>query len=144
MAQFLNKIFTNNLTIRIMKNSFSPLLIIICFLFLLVFSCKKDKPPVKTCDVLNPVTELQWLKDTIQGLEQLGSDKTKYYLISSAVYQGETVFIQTNCDPLGNSVFPVFNCTGEQVSVMGEINPESISDRSIIWVPANSACNAND
>lgn len=99
---------------------------------------------IETCDVLNPVEELQWLKDKIQGLEQLGTDQTKYILITMAVYQGETVFIQSNCNPLENSIFPIFNCKGEQIGVTGQISQESITARSVIWIPVNSVCNVND
>jgi hypothetical protein len=61
-----------------------------------------------------------------------------------AVYQGETVFIQTSCDPLGNSVFPVYNCSGELVGYLGEISSGSLTNLSVLWIPANSACNVNE
>jgi hypothetical protein len=127
-----------------MKNSLNPLLAAVCFGLLLIFSCEKEKLPVSTCDVKNPLQELTWLKDKIQGFDQLPVDQEKYIMITQAEYQGETVFIQTSCDPLGNSVFPVMNCSGELLGVLGQIRQDSLTNLSILWIPANSACNAND
>jgi hypothetical protein len=127
-----------------MKKSIT-LIAIIYIIFLLVLSCKKEKPPVKTCNVLYPANDLPWLRNTIDSLEQLSPDQTKYLLITMAVYQGETVFIESSCDPLGNSVFPVKNCSGELVGYLGQLSSDLITLRNILWVPANSACNvAND
>jgi hypothetical protein len=108
--------------------------------FLLVFSCEKDHLSDNTCNVSNPLIELDWLKNAIQNTEQLSPDVSKYYYVSMAKYNGETVFIEGNCDPLANSVFTVLNCTGESIGVMGEINPDSLTDRKIIWKTTDSAC----
>ena len=141
MAWPLESIISNNPSVRIMKKSLNPLPVI-CLIFLLVFSCKKDKPGVKTCDVLYPSQELPWLRNKIDGLEQLSPDISKYYMITMATYQGETVFIETNCDPLGNSAFPVYNCSGDQIGFLGQISQANLTNRSILWIPVNSACGA--
>jgi hypothetical protein len=120
------------------KRNFCQLMIF--SVFLLFFSCDKDHMSDNTCNVSNPLKELEWLKSTIQNIEQLSPDASKYYYISMAKYNGETVFIEGNCDPLANSVLPVLSCNGEQLGVLGEINPDSLTDRKVIWKTANSVC----
>jgi hypothetical protein len=144
MARFLGKCFSYNPFFIHMKKTFNPLLAAICFSLFLVFSCGKEKLPVTTCDVKNPLEELIWLNDKIQGFEQLPPEQEKYIMMMTAIYQGETVFIQTSCDPLGNSAFPVMNCSGELLGVTGQISQASLTNLSILWIPPNSACNAND
>lgn len=108
--------------------------------FLLIFSCEKDYLSDNTCNVSNPLKELEWLKNTIQNIEQLSADASKYYFVSMAKYHEETVFIEGNCDPLADSVFPVLNCAGERIGILGEINPDSLINRKVIWKSKNSAC----
>jgi hypothetical protein len=123
-----------------MKKSFRPLVVTIYFGLLLVFSCEKDFVVDNTCNVKNPTEELLWLNNSIQSLERLGPDKNKYFLISMATYKGETVFIHSNCDPVGNSVFPVMNCAGELLGFLGEISPDSLINRKVIWKSHNTVC----
>lgn len=108
--------------------------------FLLIFSCEKDYLADNTCNVSNPLKELDWLKSTIQNIEQLSPDASKYFYISMAKYNEETVFIEGNCDPLADSVFPVLNCAGERLGFLGEISSDSLVNRKVIWKSANSAC----
>jgi hypothetical protein len=84
--------------------------------------------------------ELEWLKSAIQNIELLSPDILKYYFVSMAKYNGETVFIVSNCDPLANSVFPVMNCAGQKIGILGEISPDSLLSRQVIWKPATSVC----
>jgi hypothetical protein len=123
-----------------MKKHLQPLHLFIFIFLLLVFSCEKDILSDNTCNVDNPLEQLDWLKDTVQNIGQSNPEWAKYYLISMAKYKGETVFIESNCNPLANSVFPVLNCSGELLGVLGEIPMESLSDRNVIWRSVNSAC----
>ena len=123
-----------------MKKYLHPLQLFTFVILLLVFSCEKDILSDNTCNVDNPLEQLDWLKNTIQIIEQSNPEWSKYYLISMAKYKGETVFIQSNCNPLANSVFPVLNCSGQLLGVLGEIPLESLSDRNVIWKSVNSAC----
>jgi hypothetical protein len=123
-----------------MKKSLNPLAATIYIGLLLVLSCEKDFLAGNTCNVKNPTEELLWLNNTIKSLERLGPEKNKYLLISMATYKGETVFIQSNCDPVGNSLFPVMNCTGEFLGFLGEISPDSLINRKVIWKSQNTVC----
>jgi hypothetical protein len=123
-----------------MKKSFNPLLVTICFCFLLVFSCEKDNLADNTCNVQNPLKDLLWLKNTIQSLERLGPERNKYDVISMAEYNGETVFIHSNCDPVANSVFPVMDCAGELLGYLGEISPDSLVNSKVIWKSESTVC----
>jgi hypothetical protein len=124
-----------------MKNLITFRVLIISIGLLLVFSCEKDFLSDNTCNVKNPIEDLPWLENQIQIIKQLNPDVSKYYYISMAKYNEETVFIEGNCDPLADSVFPVLNCAGERLGVLGEIDPDSLINRKVIWKSRNSACN---
>jgi len=123
-----------------MKKHLQPLQLFTFTFLLLAFSCEKDILSDNTCNVDNPLEQLDWLKVTIQNIEQSNPEWSKYYLITMAKYNGETVFIISNCNPVANSVFPVLNCSGQLLGVLGEIPSESLSDRNVIWKSVNSAC----
>lgn len=117
-----------------------PLQLLTLIFLLLVFSCEKDILSDNTCNVDNPLEQLDWLKDTIQSLGQSNPEWSKYYLVTMAKYSGETVFIISNCNPAANSVFPVLNCSGELQGILGGVPYESLSDRNVIWKAVDSAC----
>ena len=123
-----------------MKKYLHPVQFFTFVFLLLVFSCEKDILSDNTCNVDNPLEQLDWLKVTIQNIEQSNPEWSKYYLVTMAKYSGETVFIISNCNPVANSVFPVLNCSGQLLGVLGEIPLESLSDRNVIWKSVNSAC----
>lgn len=123
-----------------MKTKINLLQLLIFAGFMLLFSCEKNKNSDNKCNVSNPLTDLAWLKSTVSSIEQLSPDVSKYYVIAMATYNGETVFIESNCDPLANSLSPIYNCSGVLQAYLTEINPQNLTDRNIIWKPANSAC----
>jgi hypothetical protein len=118
-----------------------PLLLIFSG-FILLFSCKKNNP-TDNCNVANPTTDLPWLKSKIETILQLSPEAYKYEAITMATYNEGTVFIESNCDPLANSVFPVYNCKGELLGNMAELGIKNFTNNSLIWKPSNSACNVN-
>jgi hypothetical protein len=127
-----------------MKNKTNLLKLIVFSAILLMFSCVKDNKSVDTiCNVNNPLTELDWLKSKIQAIGELNADVSKYIMIQSATYSGETVFIQTNCNPAGNSIYPVYNCTGVLLGNMAELGFDNFTNQSILWKTSNSACSSN-
>jgi hypothetical protein len=126
-----------------MKSKTNLLQLIVFSGILLMFSCVKDKPIETVCNVANPLTDLDWLKSKVQSIGELNPDASKYIMIQSATYNGETVFLQTNCNPAGNSVFPVYNCTGAFVGNMAELGFDKFTNQSILWKPNNSACSSN-
>lgn len=122
-----------------MKKKINLLQLIIFTGFLVVFSCEKDFLADNTCDVSNPLEELPWLKNIITDLEQ-SSSYADFTLISMARYQGETVFLESNCNPAANSITPVINCSGDRIGILGEISPGSLTDMKVIWKSQNSHC----
>jgi hypothetical protein len=107
---------------------------------LMIFSCEPDENFDNSCDVRNPVEDLDWLNTRIRQLESLDPNTGRYQFVSMAKYRGNSVFIFENCDPLAVSVSPVINCNNEQLGFTGSIPLDSLIDKKVIWKPAGSAC----
>lgn len=110
---------------------------------LILISCQNDDSLrlENTCSVDNPIEELEWLREEIQQLISIDSDLYRYFYISQATYENETVFIFDNCCPFCNSIVLVKNCKGETIGALGsEIDHNSISDELVVWKPANYQC----
>jgi hypothetical protein len=106
----------------------------------MIFSCEKSYLSDNSCNVSNPLEELGWLKSTIRNYEQLSPDASKYYYVSMAKYNKETVFLEGYCNPAANYVIPVLNCAGEEIGILGEINRDSLTNMKVIWKSKNSEC----
>jgi hypothetical protein len=123
-----------------MKRIIKPYLLIICSVLILVFSCEKDKGIANTCNVINPVTDLEWMVNDIKFIEQLSPDESQFISITMATYNGESVFFSIYCDPTIEAVFPVRNCSGERIGYWGEIPQEELKDQQVIWRSYNCIC----
>jgi hypothetical protein len=139
------------------KQPFMKSTIIFLGLFFLL-SCNQDEPIhtclVNTCLVKDPLTELDWLKAEIADRESNPSDLSKYFFISMAVYEGNTVFIFDDCCPMCDTISIVYNCTGEQIGYKGDIvdtitwqgytivgiSSSSLKDSKVIWKTADHNC----
>jgi hypothetical protein len=132
--------------------------LIFCALIVLL-SCNHDEPGhiclVNTCLVKDPATELDWLKATIENGKSSPSDLSKYFFLSMAVYNGNTVFMWENCCPFCDTLPPIVqNCSGEPIGYVSDlpgtmvylgvtiaaVNPTLLKDSQIIWKPADFAC----
>ena len=105
----------------------------------ILMSCTNDHE--NTCDIADPIEELMWLKeqiDQVKEFEDQLATETIYYSI--AKYQGETVFFNTNCDPLVNYASVVYNCNGDQIAYTNDIF-DDLSQVSRIWESKPSKCN---
>lgn len=103
--------------------------------FSVLISCTKDDDPAKNkCNVSNPVEEISWLKKEIDSLK---NDEYSYYVI--AVYKGETVFINGNCNPSADYMSLVKNCNGDMLGYANVLDNE-LSDKRIIWKSKNYRC----
>lgn len=123
-----------------MKKLYSPLLLTLFLGSALIFSCEKNPLANNTCDVKNPLKDLDWMKRDIAFIEQLSPDESQYITITMATYNGETVFFSIYCDPLINSVFPVRDCSGKTIGYWGEIPQEELKDQQVIWRSSNCIC----
>ena len=96
------------------------------------------------CSVENPIEELAWLKNEIDDREQNITESSKYLYIMQSTHSGETIIIYGNCDPLINSVYPVYNCNGEFIGIIGQrigdIPFEVLSAGQTIWNINDFAC----
>ncbi len=126
-----------------MKKLFNGLFFIAGITMMMVFSCEKDKFE-NTCGVGNPVKELTWLKDQIEYIEQLDPEDSKYYYFKMAEYQGATVFLPGNCNPVLNMIYVVLDCSGERIGIIGNgedmISWDQLTGQQVIWKAENSAC----
>ncbi len=116
------------------------LLVIILFTAL---SCKKEEERIaNTCSVGNPVQDLPWLREKVKALQ---SQATSSGFIEQATYQGQTVFIFSDCCTACNTVVPVYNCQGELICTL--YSPacpdflEQVKDRITIATPKRQDCN---
>ena len=124
-----------------MKLRFNLPLLLIFTCFLMIFSCKKSFLEDNSCNVSNPLTELAWLKNIIENLEKSEPSIANYTTISMAKYNGETVFTESTCNPSVILRCTLMNCTGELLGYYyGDINPEKVTDKKVIWKSENSNC----
>ncbi len=109
-------------------------------LIALNFSCKEEEDYV--CSVKNPIKDLTWLADDIKILNQ--GSLSQYFYVSWAIYESNPVFIYGNCCPNCNTITPVYDCSGNNIGVIGDGDediPLSIRDNEIIiWRADNFAC----
>ena len=116
---------------------------LILSIFFASFSCqeKAEEPTFEVCGVKDPVKELAWLAERIASSGQ--SELNKYFFITVADYNEETIFLMKNCCPFCNSVVTAYNCEGTFLAVVGsesEINPSLILNEREFWKPRNFAC----
>jgi hypothetical protein len=106
-------------------------------------SCDEDAEPGTTCSVQNPVEDLEWLAAAIQDLSE--SAMSEYLWVSKAKYRFMTVFIFGNCCPNCNSIFSVYNCSGEYIGFIGtgegSVDPGILDKDVIVWTTEDSGCN---
>jgi hypothetical protein len=123
-----------------MKKKFHRVLMVVFLAMMTVFSCERDDFN-NTCNVDDPVEDLPWLRERISTILVTNPEIAKYQYISMAEYNGETVFMFGNCDPLALSVFPIFNCSDVLIGTLGEIPADSLLNSEIVWKTEDSLCN---
>lgn len=96
----------------------------------------------KTCDIINPTKNLDWLKEKISELEQTHLFKSEKIYILQATYNNTTVFLEGNCCAVCNTVVPIYNCEGESIGTLGQhdFNSNTITNSHIIWISQNTVC----
>lgn len=87
-----------------------------------------------SCNVLNPVEEIGWLKSAIESVK---NDEYAYYVMGN--YKGETVFYYGNCNPVIDYVSVIKNCNGDNLGYLNE-KLGDIKDKTIIWKHKDSMC----
>jgi hypothetical protein len=104
---------------------------LLCFVLLLGACSGDDHNPVNTCDVINPVTQLPWLKASIESYQKYNG--TIDITVEQGVYQFKTVFIIIPCCPACYLVPPpVHTCEGTAIENLSPGDP-AITDRKVIW-----------
>jgi len=94
------------------------------------------------CGVDNPIENLTWLKNRIEQIEQDDKVDYQYSYIKQAYFEKQDVFIYANCDPLANSVFIVYNCSGENIGFIGDekFSFDVLKKGRVIWKTAENKC----
>lgn len=110
------------------------------YLFLLVcsaliFSCNDEERPA-VCGVENPVEDLAWIREAIEFSQSSGLAGFAYLV--QGTYEGKTVFIMESCCPFCNIITVVQDCRGE---VIPDASVNDVTNKKVIWKPANSVCN---
>jgi len=116
--------------------------LIICFIIL---SCDSDDSANQfknSCSVDNPVEDLAWLKSEIERRNQNINDASKYCYIAQSLSKDQSIFIYGDCDPRVDKVAPVYNCSGENIGFVGDVNFsfEAITIGKIIWKTDDFIC----
>ncbi|RNI26194.1 DUF6970 domain-containing protein [Rufibacter latericius] len=105
----------------------------LCLLCLFVLTSCEEETICKTCEVGNPVQEIGWLNAKAQQLEQ--SDYCQF--VQTGNWEGRTVFVLGNCDPLINSISSVYDCDGNLLCYGGdETCPDfskEVKDLKLVW-----------
>ncbi len=112
-----------------------------CIVVLVLLISCSDEENLNTCDVADPVTELQWLKTEIQNNSQTGSVHADY-IIYHTIYKGRSVFVSLMCCPVCNTSPPlVRTCSGRVIGAIGDDIPSDIlQNAQVIWRTNNGAC----
>jgi hypothetical protein len=113
------------------------------FLSLLFFalSCS-DEDKKSSCDVANPVEDLEWLRNELED-GNYGTPTTHAdYFVYQALYLGQPVFYISTCCPTCNMLPPsVKNCNGDILGSLGlDIDSDHLQDQVIIWRTHNGVC----
>lgn len=120
-----------------MKNYIYLFALLVC----LSFSCSEDPKPIEACATDNVLEDLPWLVEKIEEFEQ-STFGQEYSYISKGTYQSQAVFIFQNCCPFCNTVFTVYDCSGNFMDTLGSggISPSEITGMAVIWKSADSSC----
>ncbi|MFH6604692.1 hypothetical protein ACEZ3G_14480 [Maribacter algicola] len=110
--------------------------------FTATISCSDSDDTLNTvCGTTDPIEELDWLRSEIAIRRRDVSEDAKYQYISSAEFEGQTVFLYRSCDPKANVIVPVHDCEGQN---LGEIGNEFVLDDftniQLLFKPLNFAC----
>lgn len=111
--------------------------LVLIIIVLNLLSCEKDTKNIvknNTCNVVNPIEDLDWLKGEIAKINQ---DEYSYYVM--AEYKGKTVYYYGNCNPTANYVSIVRNCNGDSLGLINSLSNE-LSNTKIVWKHVNSKC----
>ncbi len=131
-------------SIEIMIHKILKLTLILSFLLL---GCTTDDDA--NCSFNDPVTNLPWLEQKINEIEETSGDLLQFQYVLQAVYQKnpiqrEIVFVFGNCCPVCSTVVPVYNCNGMLLGVLGlDVDSSAVFDYKVIWSPENFECVLN-
>jgi hypothetical protein len=113
----------------------------ISILLLLLISCKEENIISNYCNIINPISDLNWISVRIQELEQNSYTTSQYYYLTQAIFKNETIFVFGNCCPFCNSVSVVQSCTGQIIGVLGmDIDMNELNEAEVIWKHPDSTC----
>ncbi|MDO5979759.1 hypothetical protein [Flavivirga spongiicola] len=116
----------------------------VTLLLLTILSCNNDDDFRNTCNVINPIEDLSWLKAKIAEFEKENSDFLKFLYFSQTKYNEQTVYVLGDCCPNCNTVFLVYNCAGTNIGTLGNgdgyITSDILNSGTIIWKSENSEC----
>ncbi len=88
----------------------------------------------------DPVKELPWIKERMNTMVTSSPETAKYKYVTIGEYDGQTVFLFGDCDPLALSVLPIYNCSGDFVANFGDFPLEKLSLGEVIWKTEDSEC----
>lgn len=115
----------------------NPHLYLLLFLSLFLISCEGEVFDTK-CNVIDPATELDWLKDRIAGHTDFIGTGSSYHSFS---FEEETYIVQGYCGSgLVLVVSTYFTCKGKEKTFGTEdLDKINTLEKTLIW--SGSDCN---
>ncbi|MDR3133543.1 MAG: hypothetical protein LBU42_05910 [Prevotellaceae bacterium] len=91
--------------------SFAAILLMLAGSLSCMISCKKENP-AQVCDVNNPLTDLEWLRQLVADLETF----TTHIRIYQCIYETNKIgFLIEPCRPCPEGHFEFLNCEGSML-----------------------------
>lgn len=97
----------------------------VIFLFLTIFllSCSNEENQVDSCNVKNPLEDLEWLAQIKSNFNMIANDAVAR--ITQYTYNNALVFLVEDCVNCSNKQQIVYNCSGTQICKFGGITGEN-------------------
>jgi hypothetical protein len=116
-----------------------PLLLL---LLLLLFACADDNKNNVSCNVENPVEDLEWLRNELDTDFYKNPSTVSDSFVYQALYFDQPVFYFLTCCPVCNMAPPsVRACSGEVIgSLSVDIDSDNLKNQQVIWRTHNGVC----
>ena len=122
-----------------MKTKKNTLNFAVIIFAIFIFSCNKSKLSNNTCNVSDPIEELNWLKKEIAELKQSNSEYSKASYYNIATYKRKTVFYYGSCHPSADYAFILRNCNGDEVSSVNAVMKD-LKYVEVLWKHPDNQC----
>ena len=110
--------------------------------FLTLTSCDHESSDCPTMDGICDNRCVETLITQLEVEQSTGTVTRDFAYLAEAMHKGEAVYILANCCPYCSSIFPVYDCSGNQIGHVDDNNfsPALLNNAKIIWRSENNQC----